>query len=362
MDTSKAINIGGDVYWLGNRSESLLETNTYLIAHEKDGRHVNIIVDPGPSETINALQKAAQPIIGGLNKTHIMLINHQDPDVSLNSNYIQKLNPNCLVVASEDTWRLIRFYDLKVSKFRAVETFRSGRVKFSSGHQMVFVPTPFCHFRGAIMFYDVSSRILFSGDFMGGLSYSQDLYATEDSWEGIKTFHQLYMPSHEAVKLAISRIRNLNPKPLKIAPQHGSIIEGLLVDDFLERMYHLPVGLDLFKDREKVENYIGAANEILSELLKEMDESLVMGKLERFNEDGSFTNILNLKNNRVMEIKGDPHAGMKIFIDKIREGTTPEEDTTISLIVVKTLVGRNIPIGDLVPAREKEENLPDYFE
>lgn len=360
--SNEAIKIGENVYWLVQRSNSLLETNTYLISHSNGTQKTNIIVDPGPKEVLTDLQKSVLPLTGGLNKIHVMLINHQDPDVSMNANYIQKLNPNCLVIASEDTWRLIRFFDLKSNRFKPVEGFKSSTIKFSTGNKMTFVPTPFCHFRGSVMFYDVTSRILFSGDFMGGLSYSQDLYATAESWEGIKTFHQLYMPSHNAIQLAVSRIKNLNPTPLKIAPQHGSIIEGDLIDDFLDRMYNLSVGLDLLKEREKVENYLGAANEILDELKKEIGEEEIYEKINKFNEDGSFTNVFTFKSNKIVDFKSEPILAMKILIDKLRENITADEDSVISLIAVKTLVGRNIPIGDLVSAKEEEEKLPDYFE
>ncbi len=360
---NNSVQIGENVHWLVQRSSSLLETNTYLISYGDDNNKINIIVDPGPTEVLTNLQKSVLPLIGGLNKVHVMLINHQDPDVAMNANYIQKMNPNCLVIASEDTWRLIRFFDLNTNKFKAVEGFNSPTIRFKTGGKITFIPTPFCHFRGATMFYDVTSRILFSGDFMGGLSYSQELYANEESWEGIKTFHQIYMPSHEAVQLAVSRIKNLDPFPLKIAPQHGSILEGDLIEDFLDRIYNLPVGLDLLKEREKVENYLGAANEMIDELKKEFGAKEIMEKINRFNDDGSFTNVFSIKNNKIDDFKSEPVLAMKILIDKLRENITSDEDSIISLVSVKTLVGRNIPVGDLVGSKDQEEvKLPDYFE
>jgi flavorubredoxin len=38
------------------------------------------------------------------------------------------------------------------------------------------------------MIYDHETRILYTGDLFGGLSYKSDLYADESSWDGMKTF------------------------------------------------------------------------------------------------------------------------------------------------------------------------------
>ncbi len=358
----KSVEIAKDVWWLANRSDSLLEVNVYLRCYMHEKGQVNVMFDPGPPELLVPLQKELQPIIGGLKNIHGMMINHQDPDVVLNSGYIQKLNPRCIVVASEDTWRLIRFVGLKDKNFKAVESYKNLRAKMPGNNRMVFVPSPFCHFRGAMMYYDVSSRILFSGDLFGGLSYSQDLYADKDSWEGIKTFHQLYMPSKDALRLAISRIRNLDPPPLMIAPQHGSIIKGALLSDFMEKMNLLEVGLDLLKNRQDEENYLGAINDILSELDGDESFGSLSELLEGWSDDGSFTNLILIQDSRVIEFKTDPHSAIKTLLDMLRRGCSSDVESLINLISLKSLISRSIPIGDILPQDEDTQELPDYFE
>jgi len=314
-------------------------------------------------ELLKHLQEVTQPITGGLQNIHALLINHQDPDVASNAGYIQKLNPRCMVVASEDTWRLIRFFGLKESRFKPVESYSTKRVVMPGGHQLTFVPSPFCHFRGAMMYYDVTSRILFSGDLFGGLSFSQVLFATDESWEGIKTFHQLYMPSKDALKLAVSRIRNLDPQPEIIAPQHGSIIQGSdLVRNFVDRMYNLEVGMDLLKNREKVENYLGAVNEMLAELERDASFVGLSDSIARWNNDGSFTNVISFVGNRVSEFKTDPPTAVKTLVNILRNSAEPEYESMVSLIALKSLVGRNIRIGDILPPAPTDQDLPDYFE
>jgi flavorubredoxin len=351
-----------NVWWIANRSDSLLEVNIYLLCYPHPKGQANIIIDPGPSELLTVLQKAIRPIIGGLENIHGILINHQDPDVAPNAAFLQKLNPQCMVVASEDTWRLIHFLGLKSSRFKAVETYRNHRAMMPGNNRLVFVPSPFCHFRGAMMYYDVTSRILFSGDLFGGLSYIYDLYANEKSWEGIKTFYQLYMPSRDALKLAVSRIRNLDPPLEMIAPQHGSLIQGEFLRDFLDRMYNLDVGLDLLMAGEKEENYLGAINEILNELEKEDSSASIAQGLAALNKDQSFTNILTIEKNRVTSFKVDPPVAVKNLLTHLREDGGTELESLVNLIALKTLIGRNIPIGDILPQAGGEQDLPDYFE
>jgi flavorubredoxin len=357
----KPVELRENVWWLANRSDSLLEVNIYLLCYPHEKGQSNLIIDPGPPELLTCLQKAAAPVIGGLEKLHGILINHQDPDVAPNAAYIQKLNPQCMVVASEDTWRLIHFFGLKASRFKAVESYRHHRAAMPGGCRLIFVPSPFCHFRGAMMYYDERSRILFSGDLFGGLSYSSDLYADESSWEGIKTFHQLYMPSRDALKLAVSRIRNLDPPPEMIAPQHGSIIQGGLIKTFLDRMYNLNVGLDLLIAREKEENYLGAVNEILDELEREESADALAKGLAAINRDKSFTSVLTFSGRRVTGFKTDPPTAVKMLLDHLRTYGGVGLESLVNLIALKTLIGRNIPVGDILP-QPNGQDLPDYFE
>jgi flavorubredoxin len=358
----KPVELRENVWWLASRSDSLLEVNVYLLCYPHDKGRANLIVDPGPPELLTCLQKAAVPIIGGLEHVDGILINHQDPDVAANAAYIQKLNPKCMTVASEDTWRLIHFFGLKASRFKAVESYRNHRATMPGGCRLHFVGSPFCHFRGAMMYYDERSRILFSGDLFGGLSYTPDLYATEASWDGIKTFHQLYMPSREALRLAVSRIRNLDPPPDMIAPQHGGVIQGGLLKDFIDRIYNLDVGLDLLVASEKEENYLGAVNEILDELEQEDSAEALAKGIAALNQDRSFTSIMTFAGTKVTAFKVEPPTAIKTLLTHLRKHGGLGLESLVNLVALKVLIGRNIPISDILPQNWDGEDLPDYFE
>ena len=96
----KPVELRNNVWWLANRSESLLEVNVYLLCYPHEKGQANLILDPGPPELLACLQKAAVPIIGGLEKINGVLINHQDPDVAPNAAYLQKLNPRRVALRS----------------------------------------------------------------------------------------------------------------------------------------------------------------------------------------------------------------------------------------------------------------------
>ena len=231
FDMDKPVEIEKDIYWVGSSEEALLRRNIYLRVYRVNDKTFSMIIDPGPECDLDILTKKAAAIIGNLSKVKLIFINHQDPDVVPNAKHIQKLNPKVLTLMTEDTWRLVQFYGLKQENFRAVEKFRDmkANLRTNSGvhrnYILQFIPTPFCHFRGACMFYDVNTRILFSGDFLGGISTSE-LYAEEPHWEGVKAFHQLYFPSREALRYALAQIRALEPQPLMMAPQHGGMLKG----------------------------------------------------------------------------------------------------------------------------------------
>ncbi len=356
----KPVEIAKNVWWLLNRSDSLLELNIYLLSYQSASRGWDhLLLDPGPEPLLEPLQKAIRPITGGLDKVTAILINHQDPDVVPNAHYIQRLNPGVQVIASEDTWRLIRFFGLNEKRFRAVESYRSSRVQMPGGQLLEFVPSPFCHFRGAMMYYDLASRTLFSGDLFGGLSHSQDLYATEASWEGIQAFHQLYMPSKEALQLAVTRIRNLSPRPEMIAPQHGSIIQGDLVPEFLYRMYNLDVGLDLLKHRELSDNYLGLANDILAELEAMRLIESVTGALGGWDRNKTFSKLFAIKQDRISGFKTDPASAVKTMIDILADHVGAEHAEQVRLTAIKYLNERDIPLYEVIAP--EEEVLPDSF-
>lgn len=348
------IKIDNGVYWVGDSANALLNRNIYLRVFQGAGKTLNMVIDPGPPVDLEPMARKVSSVIGSLSKVQMVYVNHQDPDVGANTTYLAKLNPKLLTLMTEDTWRLVQFFGLDQKNFRAVERFKNLRISLPTGHRLQFIPTPFCHFRGACMVYDLETRILFSGDLFGGIA-SSDLTATEANWAGIKAFHQLYMPSNDALRLAVRRIRALDPAPLMIAPQHGGIIKGPLIEDFLERMNGLSVGLDIITGTgDRMPLIIDAVNEIISSSREVIGSDKVERVMQVFHPDGSYPAIFALsRDNRVTDIKADPVEAIEALTKLVFRHSTEKEKNQLQLRILKIFLDRNLPPLDVALSGEE---------
>ena len=267
--------IAPDTWWVGRRDPgAVFYANPYLRvfrgADEKTGRALefNIMIDPGSSSDFSVVTTKVSSVIGGLNRISAIFVNHQDPDVGSSASLISaRFAPKAAILASEDTWRLIVHQNLPRARFLATDKFPNG-LRLPTGHRVVPVPSPFCHFRGAVMLYDPETRVLFSGDLFGGLTdaQAQGLWADESDWPGMRAFHQLYMPTNAALARTVQAIRALQPAVEIIAPQHGRVIRGPYVKMFLDRIERLQVGLDII-DESQDPTTLQAWNAVLQRVL-----------------------------------------------------------------------------------------------
>ncbi|MFP4268781.1 MAG: hypothetical protein ACLFQW_12360 [Spirochaetaceae bacterium] len=99
---------------------------------------------------------------------------------------------------------------------------RGYTLTFGSSRHLEFIPAPYLHFPGAIMALDSKTAVLFSGDLFGSISREWCLYAAEGYEEGMKTFHEHYMPSKEVLRPVMEIL--LKKEIEIICPQHGSVI------------------------------------------------------------------------------------------------------------------------------------------
>jgi len=170
-------------------------------------------------------------------------------------------------------------------------------------------------------------------------------FADEQSWEGVKAFHQIYMPTHEALALAVRNIRALDPAPLLLAPQHGGLGPAARSPSFLERLERLPVGLNLLLDSQQKENYLAAMNELLMELGRALGSGPVAEALRVFGADESMASVMRVDSSGVRDIKVELRTAIEIFIQQLGR-RLPGQVSVIETAVVKTLLGRNIPLPE----------------
>ncbi len=266
----RPIEIAEDTYWVSQRDpHSLLQVNAYLRRFRGAHKTINYLIDPGPLEFFSEISSKIANVVQDVRNIQMYSVNHQDPDVGMNATFLSRLNPRSVCLCTEDTWRLVRYFEIPKQSYKNVYSFSEKRVSLATdtNHVLEFIPTPYCHFVGAFAVYDRHSGLLFTGDLFGGLNPPGDLslYATEAHWEGIKTFHEIYMPFNQPVRAAIDAIRRLSPQPRAIVPQHGAILTGPIMDEFLDRLYNLPLGFDL-QVEEKPDEELRAYTQILNTL------------------------------------------------------------------------------------------------
>jgi hypothetical protein len=242
-------------------------------------------------------------------------------------------------------------YGIDDKRYYAVENFKSKTLKIGkTGHRIQFVPAQFCHFRGAMMFYDFESGILFSGDLLGGINTRKGtgIYATEESWSGISIFHQLYMPSTDALRETVQRIGLLNPIPDIIAPQHGDVIKGNLVVEFLTRLLGLEVGFDVIKKEEpQKEIFLSAINSFLdfvSAKYPAVHEKL----LEELKKTGTFTTIFIVAGASIIDIKVRATEAVGGLWDAIKRISGPGDLSELKTMLVQSIDDAHVKIDPSV--------------
>lgn len=263
-------------WMVGHRNpHSLLQCNTYVRSFEKGSKPIHVCVDPGSQFDYPVIEANIAQLIGDVGELHSFSLNHQDPDVIGNSQYLCDANPNISVMVTEDVWRLAQHMLIKPARVHFANVARSEMTIIGDYHRWQLVPTPFCHFRGAMAFYDPELRTLFTGDLFGGLNRlgRVQLEADESDWTGIAQFHQIYMPTREALRYAIRQIKALDPAIEVIAPQHGYLITGDLVHTFMERMYDLLVGHDLLA-LELDDTYLEGYRDVIAQLVSRAVETM----------------------------------------------------------------------------------------
>ncbi|MCP3098078.1 hypothetical protein LZ198_04210 [Myxococcus sp. K15C18031901] len=269
------VEIAPETFWVGKREPgNIFYANPYLRrfrgtdAKTQRASEFNLLIDPGSSSDFSTIHTKVTSLIGGMERLSALFINHQDPDVGSSASIISaRYAPRAGILCSEDTWRLIVHQNLPRHRFIPTEKFAQG-LSVPTGHKLLPVPSPFCHFRGAVMLYDPQTRVLFTGDLFGGLTdaNAKGLWADESDWAGIRAFHQIYMPVNAALSRTVAAIRKLTPAVEIIAPQHGRVIRGPLVQQFLERMERLQVGLDIM-DEAQDRTHLQAWNAVLDRVI-----------------------------------------------------------------------------------------------
>ncbi|PKL75075.1 MAG: hypothetical protein CVV27_17255 [Candidatus Melainabacteria bacterium HGW-Melainabacteria-1] len=367
------IEIAEDTFWVSQRDpNSLLQTNTYLRRFRGNGKTINYLIDPGPLEFFAPISSKISNVIQDVRHIQMYSINHQDPDVGMNATFLARINPRSICLCSEDTWRLVRFYEIPSQTYKNVYSFNEKRVALATdpSHVLEFIPTPYCHFVGAFAVYDRHSGMLFTGDLFGGLNPPGDLglFAGEQHWDGIKTFHEIYMPFNRPVRAAIDRIRRLTPYPKAIVPQHGAVLSGEIMERFLDRLYDMPMGFDLHVEDQPTED-LKAYTDVIRQLYQRFmasagpEESELLFDFSNRNQE--LFQLVDMDIRGVQGVRRNPARALELLLNQVSGFYDRNLFNELRSMAIKETVLHHLPLpmdalyhrGDMSQQAEMESPL-----
>ncbi|MCW8895421.1 MAG: ATP-binding protein [Sulfurimonas sp.] len=237
QDTTQAVQIAPNVYWVGmHLKDDPFQCHPYLIKNANE----SILIDPGSMIEFDETVRKVKSIID-IKDIKYIILHHQDPDLAAAVPEIEKLiNRDDLLIVTHSRMSLLIKHYLVTSNYYEIDK-HDNQLITSSGLQLDFYTTPYCHSPGAFVSYEPNNKLLFSGDIFGGIEESWEFYADESYFDKAKQFHQEYMPSKDIFNYALGKIEKLDIN--LIAPQHGSIIEKQYIKNLINNMKNLDCGL-----------------------------------------------------------------------------------------------------------------------
>jgi len=244
IDTKKPIllfeDAGHKIYWLGIDEDTAFRCNVYMICDDDE----YIIVDPGNRAYFETVKEKVAQITDPKNVGKLILC-HQDPDVSASMVDWLEFNSDITIVSSGRTNVLLPHYG--ISNYNFLDIVVDKQLVFKSGRVLEFIEAPFLHFAGAFTTLDKTSNFLFSGDICAALDIDWKLVVSEDEFMMHETYMDLFHIDYMASNIATrGYVRKLDGKQIDaILPQHGSLINGINVEDALDYLKNLQCGTDI---------------------------------------------------------------------------------------------------------------------
>ncbi|ABR31702.1 beta-lactamase [Thermosipho melanesiensis] len=232
--------------WEESEEEGLVQTNQYLIIHNRKG----FLIDPGGAHVFPRVLANVSEVISP-DDIEGIFYSHQDPDVSSGITMWLTIASKAKIYISELWTRFLPHFGV-FDKKRVVGLKDAGEkgVRFS-GYVLDFLPAHFLHSPGHFNVYDPISKILFSGDIgVAVFSFKERMQIIETDFEKYKVymegFHKRYMSSNSACKAWVEKVQSYDIDA--IAPQHGAVMKGKVVREFLNWFKGLKCGVDLINE------------------------------------------------------------------------------------------------------------------
>jgi glyoxylase-like metal-dependent hydrolase (beta-lactamase superfamily II) len=350
--TANNMQLAEGCYMIGRRNpDSELQCNTYLRTFHGGGADFHWCVDPGSMMDYDVIRANLLSHIGDFAALKLVSMNHQDPDVTGNLVNFTRENQKLTGLIAEDAWRLVRHLNAAPKELWFANKIEDRILRLPGGQHLQMVPTPFCHFRGAVAFYDAESQILFTGDLFGGLNSPgrTHLYGREDDWPGIAQFHQIYMPTREVVSRSLRMIRALTPAVKVIAPQHGFVLTGDFMHTVMDRLEQLPMGIDLFPDNLDechLAKYAEVFQEVLAEISRLLGASEFRSLLQHLPREHELASCIRISGDDVRLERHGVRA-LPLLVDVAAMGRQPVFRAMLKDRVLRGCLDRGIPLPQM---------------
>ncbi|MBI5185378.1 MAG: MBL fold metallo-hydrolase [Nitrospinae bacterium] len=247
-----AIEVAPGIFHLGVQDSNFSFSNIpYLIV---DGDEA-VLLDPGSAKPafFEVILRKVKSVIDPKKIKH-MIVQHQDPDLCAAMPLFEKLiHKDVEIHAPLEAQILVQHYGC-VHDVTPVD--EGETLSFGNGRTLVFAMTPYCHFIGSMVTYDIQTKTLFSSDAFGGFTGENDVYAGDFYPMQLTTFLGQYLGSKRALEYALKRIEQLDRSHgiNLIAPQHGCLIKKEFIPAYLQAAHQLEVGGEI--DRLAAKNGI----------------------------------------------------------------------------------------------------------
>jgi diguanylate cyclase (GGDEF)-like protein len=231
------------VWWVGAvLAGDRFQCHSYLI----EAGDQSVLIDPGSPLTIEETLDKVRRIVP-LDSVRWVVCLHSDPDVA---GCVARLgevltHPEARLVTEWRSATMVRHYGSSLP-IQTIEEL-GWVLELGGSRALRFLLTPYLHHPGAMVGYDTTTGVLFSSDLFGGFSDGTELMAVDAaaSVEAMRLFHEHYMPSREILANGLARIRRAFDPIELVAPQHGVMIPGPLVEEVFELLSRLECGLFL---------------------------------------------------------------------------------------------------------------------
>ncbi|MEO5345105.1 MAG: diguanylate cyclase [Magnetococcus sp. YQC-9] len=245
-------------------ADDSFQCHVYLLVHGDQ----SVLIDPGSVLLFPIVLEKIQKIIS-FDQIRYFVCQHQDPDIAgvlPIINLMSNRHPKATVVSHWRINALLKHYALNMPMLCVEE----NGWQLDLGERVIkFIFTPYLHSPGAFCSFDETSGTLFSSDLFGGFTETLHLFAQDERvMEGIRFFHEHYMPSREILLHGLFKLEAL---PIRlIAPQHGSIIPEHLIAFVFNRLKELDCGLYLITHSCSNVHRLVQLNELLRKSMERM--------------------------------------------------------------------------------------------